>query len=218
MKMPGSRLPRHAYLVIGGAAIGLTFASSAEPRDTAQYLSLATAYTAYLFLVAAMLIGPRNIVRSGRPIISSQLRRHLGIYSGLFAILHVIAGLNVHFHGHIEYYFLQPRYNYHEYRLRGDAFGITNDIGALVTAAIILLVVLSNNFMLRTLGARRWKNLQRLSYPVFFGITLHAIIYQLIEHRSIMIVASLTAMAVLVVGAHVIGIVRYRNRQSIVSG
>lgn len=174
----------HSGYAIGGAAIGSLLSALGHPHNVVQFISFAAAYAALCFLSWALLIGPLRVLRGGRPLVSNRQRRHVGIWAGIFTMLHVAAGLNVHFGGHFNQYFFTPADGLDRMSFRYDAFGFTNDLGVLATVGTAILLGLSNDVSLRKIGAQRWKFLQRISYPVFTIVVVHSGIYQLLEHRS----------------------------------
>lgn len=196
---------RHLGHAIGGTLAGAAFAALAGARDPIQFFSFATAYAALFYLAAALLIGPLRVLRGNRPLVSSRTRRDVGIWSGIFALLHVAFGLNVHFGGDFSAYFFQPPGTPGWSRLRRDPFGITNDLGLAATVAVAVLLALSNDLSLRKLGTKRWKNLQRLAYPLFAAVVIHAAIYQIIEHRITML------MGVLILTAGSVAVLQMRG-------
>ena len=65
---------------------------------------------------------------------------------------------------------------------------------------LALLVAISNDRSLRSLGAARWKRLQRLTYVAATLTALHGIAFQLMDRRSApFIVVMLALIAVVVV-------------------
>jgi sulfoxide reductase heme-binding subunit YedZ len=134
-----------------------------------------------LFLTAvAVFLGPWNVLR-GRPNpVSFDLRRDIGIWAGIMALLHTGVGLNVHLRGRMWLYFVDQ---YH--RIRHDWFGFGNDTGIAAAVLFLLLLAISNDLSLRRLGMRRWKSLQRWTYAAVILTTLHAIAYQHVEERRV---------------------------------
>jgi DMSO/TMAO reductase YedYZ heme-binding membrane subunit len=59
-------------------------------------LSLASAYVAVIYLAISLALGPYRIWRKLPNPISFDLRRDIGIWVGLLAILHTAVGLTVH--------------------------------------------------------------------------------------------------------------------------
>src|SRR5437016_7881935 len=68
-------------------------------RDVISRLSIATAYPALLLMAMATLLGPWNVLRGQPNPVSFDLRRDLGIWAGITALLHTIIGLDVHLRG-----------------------------------------------------------------------------------------------------------------------
>jgi methionine sulfoxide reductase heme-binding subunit len=67
--------------------------------------------------------------------------------------------------------------------LQNTGFGFANFVGLGATLLFLILLAISNDLSLRTLGIRRWKSIQRWTY-IAFGLTVaHGIAYQLIEKR-----------------------------------
>jgi methionine sulfoxide reductase heme-binding subunit len=148
-------------------------------------LSMASAYAGLALLTAALLCGPWNVLR-GRPNpVTTDLRRDIGIWAAFLGLTHVVVGLQVHMQGKFWLYFLYPPDQPYLLRLRHDAFGFANFLGLGATLVLMLLLGLSNDFSLRTLGAKRWKALQRWNYVAFALMAAHSIVYQIIEKRTL---------------------------------
>lgn len=169
------------HLIIGLAAL----ASSAEfwrlfsdRRDLIAHLSIATAYPALLLTAAAVLLGPWYVLLGRANPVSFDLRRDLGIWAGIMALLHTAVGLNVHLRGRMWLYFVDE----HK-RIRHDLFGLGNYTGLLSALLFLLLLAISNDLSLRKLGARTWKSVQRWTYAAVALMVVHGIAYQQIEKR-----------------------------------
>ncbi len=138
--------------------------------------------------------------------VSFDLRRDLGIWAGISALAHTAAGLNVHLRGRMWLYFVDTRHH-----LRGDAFGFGNYTGAVATLVFALLLALSNDVSLRTLGAKRWKSLQRWAYAGVVLTAAHAIAYQQIEERVMTFQVVLCIVLGIVLAFQLAGI--FKSRQ-----
>jgi sulfoxide reductase heme-binding subunit YedZ len=147
-------------------------------RDLISHISIVTAYPALFLTVVAVFLGPWNVLRGRANPVSFDLRRDVGIWAGIIALLHTAFGLNVHLRGRMWLYFVNQHY-----RLRHDWFGIGNDTGLVAALLFLLLLAISNNLSLRRLGTRRWKSLQRWTYGAVILTILHAIAYQHVEQR-----------------------------------
>ena len=94
------------------------------------------------------------------------------------ALLHTAVGLDVHLRGRMWLYFVDEHH-----RVRNDWFGFGNDTGLAAALLFLLLLTISNDLSLRSLGTRRWKSLQRWTYAAVILTILHAIAYQHVEKR-----------------------------------
>jgi methionine sulfoxide reductase heme-binding subunit len=191
------RIARHAMIALANIACGALFWELfSVRRDVISRLSIATAYPALFLTAAAMLVGPWNVLRGRTNPVSSDLRRDLGIWAGIMALLHTGIGLNVHLRGRPWLYFIDQHH-----RVRYDLFGIGNDSGLLAAVLFLLLLAISNDLSLRRLGMRTWKWLQRWTYVAMALTLMHAVAYQFVEKRQAaydaLLWATIAAIAVL---------------------
>jgi methionine sulfoxide reductase heme-binding subunit len=148
-----------------------------------------------------------NVLRGHTNPVSFDLRRDLGIWAGIMALLHTGVGLNVHLRGRPWLYFVD-QHN----RVRHDLFGFGNDTGLIAAFLFLLLLAISNDFSLRRLGTRKWKSLQRWTY-LAVGLTLmHAVAYQRIERRQVRYESVIWGMTAIVAALQITGWRRYRLR------
>lgn len=198
------------YLVLGVATAYL-FATIVEARDTIQMLSLTTAYVSFLFFAAALIVAPVRMMLGQSIGVSNGLRRNFGIWAGVFAIAHVVAGLGVHFDGKIWLYFVYPPEANKLIPFRYGPFGLTNYLGAVAAITFVVLLVISNNYSIRRLGPARWKRIQRLAYPLFAATVLHGLVYQKLEDRAVGLMGLLVAVSLIVIGFQVCGMSMRRS-------
>jgi len=145
---------------------------------------MATAYSSLALLAATLAIGPYNLIR-GRPNpVSTYLRRDLGIWTALLALAHVVVGLQVHLAGRLWLYFVPPVEERKWLPVRFDSFGLANYTGLASMLILLLLLAISNDRSLRTLGAKRWKRIQRWAYAATLLMAAHGGLYQVIEKRT----------------------------------
>ena len=155
-------------------------ATSVEWRSSMSFV-----YTAVLFLSTALLIGPYHVL-SGRPISANNLlRRDIAIWGGIWAIAHAVVASFIHVDGLLFWRsFLRTAPTLADpLPLKLNRIGQANYVGLAQLSIIVLLLLLSNNWTLRKLGTKRWKNLQRLTYVAMAFILLHAFVYHRIEAR-----------------------------------
>lgn len=183
-------------------------------RDVITRLSFATAYPALILLALTLWPGPWKILRKQRVPISSDLRRDLGIWAGIFGLLHTAVGLNVHlrrrpwlyfFYGHTGRYHLLP--------FRHDLFGFSNYTGLAASAILIVLFATSNDYFLRYLGTPQWKRLQRWNYGLFAFTLAHAFGYQAIESQKMPWVVTVVVCGSLTLLIQLLGYGIYRQHR-----
>lgn len=204
------RLVRHLALAASVAAGGAVVVLLLDSEDWIFLLSMASAYTSLGLLGVTLLLGPWNVLSDRPNPVSTHLRRDIGIWAAILALLHVGLGLQVHFKGSMELYFLFPP-GRGLIPLRYDAFGIVNWLGLVAGVIALVLLSISNDLALRKLGTRRWKTVQRWNYGLVGLVVIHAAGYQLIEDRAAPWMAAVLAVAVVVVVLQTMGR-RARNR------
>ena len=105
------RLLDHILIGVGTVALTTVFIHLFPKRDLISPASIATAYSALFLTAAALLLGLLNVLRrKGNPV-SFDLRRDVGIWAAITALVHTLVGLNVHLPGRMWLYFvgsLQP--------------------------------------------------------------------------------------------------------------
>src|ERR1700686_1103680 len=170
------RLIHHVLLGVGSVGLSVLFMRLFPHRDLVSRVSIGTAYAALFLVTATLLLGPLNVLRKRANPVSFDLRRDLGIWAGIAALVHTLVGLNVHLRGKMWLYFVDTGHH-----VRKDAFGIGNYTGIVAAFVFVLLLALSNDISLRELGIHRWKSLQRWAYAAFVLATAHSIAYQQIE-------------------------------------
>jgi len=142
-------------------------------------LSMATGYTSVVLIGWALLIGPWRVMRGRSAPVSTDLRRDVGIWGGLFGLAHVATGLFVHLGDPLKYFFFRDEAR--RVPVRYDLFGFANWSGLAATLLLVLLLVISNDVSLRKLGSRRWKAWQRWTYWAAALVVVHGLAYQWIE-------------------------------------
>lgn len=206
----GTRIKRHIILAVCAAAGTALFYLATAPPDVRHRASMATAYSSILFLCATLSLGPWNtLLRRPNPV-SFDLRRDLGIWAGLLALLHTGVGLTVHLRGRMWMYFLKQR---HPLKLQTGLFGSANDIGLLSALLFVMLLVISNDLSLRSLGLQRWKSLQRWTYVAVGLAIVHGILFQLVEKRHLPWVLVFAALSLFLIVVQLIGVAYVRARR-----
>jgi sulfoxide reductase heme-binding subunit YedZ len=168
------RSERHfALVIVAGAIIAFAYAAM-PPPDVRHRFSMATAYASLVFLAVSLWLGPWTVLRQRPNPVSFDLRRDVGIWTGILAIVHTAIGLTVHLRGLMWMHFLDA---IHPLKLQNTQFGFANFTGLGAALLFLLLLAISNDLSLRALKARRWKSLQRWTYVAFVLMGAHAIAY-----------------------------------------
>ena len=175
------RIARNLGIVALATVVHLAVVTLTNDASQVMYrLSMSTGYASVVLIAWAMLIGPWR-VRRGRPSpVSTDLRRDVGIWGGLFGIAHVVTGLQVHMGGKFWKYFIFPDGD-HVVPVRYDLFGFANWTGLAATFVLLMLLAISNDASLRALGTKRWKRWQQWTYWAAALVVAHTIAYQVIE-------------------------------------
>jgi methionine sulfoxide reductase heme-binding subunit len=121
------RSKRHFVLAAAAAVIVALAYAVTPPPDIRHRLSMSTAYAGLIFLAASLWLGPWNVLRQRPNPISFDLRRDVGIWTGIIAILHTAIGLTVHLRGRMWMYFFKT---IHPVKLQNTLFGFANFTGS----------------------------------------------------------------------------------------
>lgn len=209
----GRRLLLHhlpLFVLSCGAVAWLWF--TRPYRDVWMKGSFSTAYPALILLLATLLIGPLNILLRRRNPVSIDLRRDLGIWAGILALVHTAIGQNVHLRGRPWLYYVYEHRSRHLLPIRHDIFGLANYSGAFCTLVVILLLASSNDYSLRRIGTRPWKRLQRWNYAAFALLAIHALAYEKgIESQKLAFVATTIAGLVITLILQLCGLALRRS-------
>ncbi len=186
------RIGRHLQLAVLSALLVSLFYYFTAPPDLRHRLSMASAYASMIFLGWTLAMGSWNLFRSRPNPVSYDLRRDVGIWTGILAVFHTAIGLTVHLRGRMWMYFFQKL---HPLTFQKNKFGFANDVGLIAALLFVGLMLISNDVAIRRLGIQRWKTLQRLTYLTFALTVLHGWAFQAVEKRKISWVAVFWSMA-----------------------
>lgn len=182
--------------------------------DWVSRASFATAYPALLLLSVTLLLGPWKTLRGKPSPVSTDLRRDIGIWAGIDSILHSVIGQNVHLRGRPWLYYVYSSQEHKRFPIRHDLFGFSNYTGLFGFLVILILVATSNDYYLRRLGARQWKQWQRLNYAVFTLVALHAAGYVTIEKQKLPYVTFIAICIVIALVFQLMGLAKLRLAMS----
>jgi sulfoxide reductase heme-binding subunit YedZ len=160
---------------------GLIFYLNKANRDTITFVTQSSGYISIIILSISLIIGSVNLLLKHKNSISTYLRRDISIIGGTLAVIHSMAGLFVHLRGKNWQYFLNKTED--GYSIRHDSFGLANYTGLISALIIMLLLTLSNDYLLKKLNPNKWKNIQRLSYLMFILIIIHCYFYRVVKEN-----------------------------------
>jgi methionine sulfoxide reductase heme-binding subunit len=185
-----------------------------ENRLLTARFTTATGYIALGLLGFTLLIGPANLLLRRRTPISSYLARDVGMWAAFFSLIHVIAGFFVHgppapLVNRILFYFFAP-----DGSPLTNNFGWGNWTGLAATVIVVGLLVISNDFALRKLKARSWKNIQRLNYILFALVVAHAIYYGALLRITSIPTLLLGMIVIVVLIGQAVGVRLWQRRHS----
>lgn len=172
------RLKKHYFpLLTLVFFVGLFFYFNRGNRNIITFITQASGYISIIILSISLIIGSISMLFKNINPVSTYLRRDISIIGGTLAIIHSIAGLFVHLRGKTWLYFLNKTED--GYHVRLDNFGLANYTGLISALIIILLLLTSNDYLLKKLNPTRWKNIQRSSYLMFILIIIHCYYYRI---------------------------------------
>lgn len=180
--------------------------------DPVYIFTLAFGYLALVLIALTLVIGPLQmaVFQRRRNPVNLYLRRDIGIWAGGIGLLHVFFGLQVHTRFGLLSYFFYPN----TLTLRLDLFGFNNHFGLAATIALALLLASSNDYALRKLKGRRWKQLQRLNYPLAVLVILHTLGYQNTSRREQPFVTATVLLLLAVLAVQTVGLSLHRARNA----
>jgi len=206
-------LRHHLMLALVSAALLGILATLSRANDWHLRWSIATAYVSLVLLCVTLLLGPWNVLRARPNPVSSDLRRDIGIWSALLGVAHVVVALSVYGLS-IRRTIIRMVEASGQRVPRVEWLALAYDLGLVATVILVFLLALSNDRALRALRPHRWKALQRWNYGLFGLVALHAIMFQSLEHRSLLFVISFGILIALVVIVQLAGVWRRMRRET----
>jgi DMSO/TMAO reductase YedYZ heme-binding membrane subunit len=172
---------RYAVAALVGALLTWLFYLRADTipspmHPTLNSINVGLAYASLVLLGVTLAIGPLarlDARRLGRMV---PLRREMGVVGGLLALAHVVVSAKVH----LEWRWLQFFFTYAGDRRLGvdlEPYGIASWLGLVAIILLMPLLLTSNDWAERFLGASGWKWVQGHSYTIFALVAFHTAIY-----------------------------------------
>lgn len=209
---PSHRRRNHLILaVLSFTFLGLLVAFSNSP--VIDVLSIASAYLCLLLLATALSLGPLQAVLLGTRSTNNYVRRDIGIWAASTGMVHLIVATKLAMTTtYIDTYVALSLDGLSEH-VRTTLFLWGSITAYAIGILLILLFVLSNDRILKWLGVKWWKRLQRSAYLAFILTIIHGFIFQLLESRNLVLVSLLLIVFLLVLIMQSIGFIAVRNKK-----
>jgi DMSO/TMAO reductase YedYZ heme-binding membrane subunit len=208
-----SRLKNHlalALLCIGGLGVA---AISGPAATAADRLSIVSAYQCLLLLGLALLIGPASVLRNERLVVNSYVRRDTGIWAASTGLLHFylanVLSMNYEYLGT----YVENAAQLPTAAVRSTLYNSGTISGYIIAVLFIVLLTLSSDWMVRKVGLKWWKRIQRLSYLAFILTCIHAFEFQVLEARPLLWVLVVAAITGVTFAGQCIGFLAVRRNK-----
>lgn len=177
-------------------------------------MSMSLAYSALIFLASTLAIGPINVLRRKSLSINNYWRRDVAFWAGVLALSHMVFGLTIHTDGlKLWTLWIMDMEMPGQLPFQQGWFGLANFTGLLQAVIIAMLLLISNDYMMKRLGIRRWKSLQRLAYIAFISIIVHGFSYQRVEFRGRIVQGIFLTFVIITVALQLIGFIATLQKQ-----
>jgi len=204
------RLRNHAWLAAISCALLWIPSLSGDEGALADRLSIFSAYLCLYLFAAALLVGPLKVWRNRQPLLNNHLRRDIGVWGGLAGLLHFwlanVLAMTWQYVG----IFVENASAPPSAAVRDQLYLWGTILGYVVAVVILILLTLSSDRMLRWMGKRWWKRLQRLTYLAFVATVIHAFAFQVLESRPSPWIILVTVVTAVVTGLQVTAFVKTR--------
>jgi len=194
------RLRNHAWLAAISCALLWIPSLSGDEGTLADRVSILSSYLCLYLFAAALLVGPLKVWRNGQPLLNNHLRRDIGVWGGLAGLLHFwlanVLAMTWQYVG----IFVENAAAPPSAAVRDQLYLWGTILGYVVAVVILILLTLSSDRMLRWMGKRWWKRLQRLTYLAFVATVIHAFAFQVLESRPSPWIILVTVVTAVVTG------------------
>ena len=206
---------RHGLVGLVTSAVMISALTIGPPSGRWDRLSIVSAYVCLILYAWTLVIGPIRVLRNRPPQLNLYLRRDIGIWAAFSGLLHLLIGTDVAMSPVYLGKFVTVVDGFASAEMRSGLFSWGSVTGFVAGLIFLLLLALSNDYVLRWLGPKWWKRLQRSSYTAFFLFVLHGYAFQALERRAWPLVGTLVAVTVAVLGLQIRGARATRHARAI---
>ncbi|MFN0074217.1 MAG: hypothetical protein ACKVVP_22275 [Chloroflexota bacterium] len=177
--MPRQR--RHLYLSIFVLAACIASLLLAPGESGARMLGRGFGYASIFLLLLTLSISSWMALRGRRAPLSSMARRDIGIWTAITGGIHALLS----WMGSPDIALLHATEPTTHEMTQWALIAGDRRLGIIVGVILAGLLVLSNDRAIRALGARSWKVLQRMTYPLIALVCIHALGHQALDERDL---------------------------------
>lgn len=206
---------RHGLVGLVTSAVMISALTIGPPSGRWDRLSIVSAYVCLILYAWTLVTGPIRVLRKRPPQLNVYLRRDIGIWAAISGLLHLLIGTDVAMSPVYLGKFVTGPDGFADAEMRSGLFSWGSVTGFVAGLIFLLLLALSNDYVLRWLGPKWWKRLQRSSYTAFFLFVLHGYAFQALERRAWPLVGTLVAVTVAVLWSQIRGARATRNARAI---
>jgi sulfoxide reductase heme-binding subunit YedZ len=204
---------RHHGALAAASFLMIGFVALTGSGDTLlDDISLATAYICLILMAVVLCLGPLRALRSAPLVLNIYLRRDIGIWSGLAGLVHLFVATELSMNERYMGAYVNLSTSGLSDAVRMDLFSWGSITGFLVGIFVLLLLILSNNTIMRFVGSTWWKRLQRFAYLTFVLTVLHGFAFQVIEARNVFLVGIVFAVFIGVLILQIFGFRAVKKR------
>ena len=207
---------RHGLVGLVTSAVMISALTIGPPSGRWDRLSIVSAYVCLILYAWTLVTGPIRVLRKRPPQLNVYLRRDIGIWAAISGLLHLLIGTDVAMSPVYLGKFVTGPDGFADAEMRSGLFSWGSVTGFVAGLIFLLLLALSNDYVLRWLGPKWWKRLQRSSYTAFFLFVLHGYAFQALELRAWPLVGTLVAVTVAVLWLQIRGARATRHARAIV--
>ena len=206
---------RHGLVGLVTSAVMISALTIGPPSGRWDRLSIVSAYVCLILYAWTLVTGPIRVLRKRPPQLNVYLRRDIGIWAAISGLLHLLIGTDVAMSPVYLGKFVTGPDGFADAEMRSGLFSWGSVTGFVAGLIFLLLLALSNDYVLRWLGPKWWKRLQRSSYTAFFLFVLHGYAFQALERRAWPLVGTLVAVTVAVLWLRIRGARATRHARAI---
>ncbi len=206
---------RHGLMGLVTSTVMISALTIGPPSGRWDRLSIVSAYVCLILYAWALVIGPIRVLRNRPPQLNVYLRRDIGIWAAISGLLHLLIGADVSMNPVYLGKFVTGPDGFASAEIRSGLFSWGSITGFVAGLIFLLLLALSNDYVLRWLGPKWWKRLQRSSYTAFFLFVLHGFAFQALELRAWPLVGTLVAVTVAVLWLQIRGARAIRQARTV---